>query len=90
MQAYPHAVAPRRRRSITSDLTSNSEPSGIDEVRLEVEVREGVDAQRLHEIMRHQLGLRVRVVPVVPGTLPHHEGKRRRVVDERVARATQA
>ena len=33
--------------------------------------------------MRRQLGLRVRVVPVTPGVLPRHDGKARRVVDER-------
>ncbi len=33
--------------------------------------------------MRQQLGLRVRVVPVAPGTLPRAERKSRRVVDER-------
>ena len=36
--------------------------------------------------MRKQLGLRVRVVPVTPGVLPRHDGKARRVVDERAAR----
>jgi phenylacetate-coenzyme A ligase PaaK-like adenylate-forming protein len=36
--------------------------------------------------MRKQLGLRVRVVPVTPGVLPRHDGKPRRVVDERSAR----
>ena len=36
--------------------------------------------------MRQQLGLRVRVVPVLPGMLPRPEGKARRVVDERATR----
>jgi phenylacetate-coenzyme A ligase PaaK-like adenylate-forming protein len=36
--------------------------------------------------MRQQLGLRVRVVPITPGVLPRHDGKARRVVDERSPR----
>jgi len=34
-------------------------------------------------VMRQQLGLRVRVVPVGPGVLPRTEGKARRVMDLR-------
>jgi phenylacetate-coenzyme A ligase PaaK-like adenylate-forming protein len=33
--------------------------------------------------MRHQLGLRIRIVPVAPGVLPRSENKSRRVVDLR-------
>lgn len=43
----------------------------------------------LQEIMRQQLGLRVRIVPVVPGVLPRSDGKARRVVDERPSRWTE-
>jgi phenylacetate-coenzyme A ligase PaaK-like adenylate-forming protein len=71
-------------------VTFYSEPSGMDEIKLEVELREGAHARRLQELMRHQLGLRVRVVPVAPGTLPHDEDKVRRVVDERARRAAPA
>ena len=33
--------------------------------------------------MRHQLGLRIRIVPVAAGVLPRSENKSRRVVDLR-------
>jgi phenylacetate-CoA ligase len=69
-------------------ITFYSERSGMDEVKLEVELDNGGAARRLHEIMRQQLGLRVRVVPVSPGVLPREDGKARRVVDERAARWT--
>lgn len=64
-------------------LTFYSESGGMDEIKLEVELERGADARRLQELMRQQLGLRVRVVPVSPGVLPRQEGKARRVVDER-------
>jgi phenylacetate-coenzyme A ligase PaaK-like adenylate-forming protein len=55
-----------------------------------VELPQGAAARQLHELMRQQLGLRVRVVPVTPGVLPRQEGKARRVVDERRARWSEA
>jgi phenylacetate-coenzyme A ligase PaaK-like adenylate-forming protein len=58
----------------------------MDEVKLEVELEEGSDARGLQEIMRQQLGIRVRVVPLTLGMLPRHDGKARRVVDERTPR----
>jgi phenylacetate-CoA ligase len=64
-------------------ITFYSERSGMDEVKLEVELPGGPEARELQELMRQQLGLRVRVVPVAHGALPRHEGKARRVVDER-------
>ncbi len=67
-------------------ITFYSEPGGMDEIKLEVELEQGTDARRLQEQMRQQLGLRVRVVPVAPGLLPRTEGKARRVVDERDTR----
>ena len=48
------------------DITFYTERSGMDEVKLEVELTEGTDARRLQETMRQQLGLRVRVVPDRP------------------------
>ncbi len=39
--------------------------------------------RRLQDVMRHQLGLRVRIVPVAPGVLPRSDNKSRRVVDLR-------
>jgi phenylacetate-CoA ligase len=67
-------------------ITFYSERGGMDEVKLEVELPGGSEAHQLQELMRQQLGLRVRVVPVAPGVLPRTEGKSRRVVDERAAR----
>jgi phenylacetate-CoA ligase len=67
-------------------ITFYSERSGMDEVKLEVELPAGSQARGLQELMRQQLGLRVRVVPVTPGVLPRPGGKARRVVDERAAR----
>jgi phenylacetate-CoA ligase len=67
-------------------ITFYSERSGMDEVKLEVELPAGSEARELQELMRQRLGLRVRVVPVAAGVLPRREGKTRRVVDERVAR----
>jgi phenylacetate-CoA ligase len=64
-------------------ITFYSERTGMDEVKLEVELPGGPEARELQELMRQQLGLRVRVVPVAHGALPRHEGKARRVVDER-------
>jgi len=55
----------------------------MDEVRLEVELARGATARTLQDVMRQQLGLRVRVVPVGPGVLPRTEGKARRVMDLR-------
>ena len=68
-------------------ITFYSEPSGMDEIKLEVELRNGEGGRQLQELMRQQLGLRVRVVPVQPGTLPRPEGKSRRVVDARALRS---
>ena len=39
----------------------------MDEIKLEVELADGKAARELQEMMRKQLGLRVRVVPVTPG-----------------------
>ena len=64
-------------------ITFYSERSGMDEIKLEVELPGGAEARHLQELMRQQLGLRVRVVPVALGALPRPEGKSRRVVDER-------
>jgi phenylacetate-CoA ligase len=64
-------------------ITFYSDRRGMDEVKLEVELPGGPEARELQELMRQQLGLRVRVVPVAHGVLPRSEGKARRVVDER-------
>jgi phenylacetate-CoA ligase len=89
MNVYPSAIEETVRRERGTGefrITFYSEPSGMDEIKLEVELSEGAAARRLQETMRHQLGLRVRVVPVAPGVLPSMQGKARRVFDERSSR----
>jgi phenylacetate-CoA ligase len=89
MNVYPSAVEEAVRRVSGSGefrITFYTEPSGMDEIKLEVELEEGSTARRLQETMRQQLGLRVRVVPVAPGVLPRSNGKARRVVDTRPRR----
>jgi len=89
MNVYPSAIEEAVRGVSGSGefrITFYSERSGMDEVKLEVELSDGRAARRLQDTMRHGLGLRVRVVPVTPGTLPRVDGEARRVVDERVER----
>jgi phenylacetate-CoA ligase len=89
MNVYPSAIEEAVRRVSGSGefrITFYTEPSGMDEIKLEVELEEGGAARRLQETMRQQLGLRVRVVPVAPGVLPRPNGKSRRVVDARPRR----
>jgi phenylacetate-CoA ligase len=93
MNVYPSAIEEAVRRvGDTGEfrITFYSEPGGMDEIKLEVELSEGGAARRLQEIMRQQLGLRVRVVPVAPGMLPRVDGKARRVVDDRSPRWSRA
>jgi phenylacetate-CoA ligase len=89
MNVYPSAIE-EAVRAVSGRgeyrIVFYSEPNGMDEIRLEVELGEGSAARRLQELMRHQLGLRVRIVPVAPGTLPHQEAKARRVIDRRAPR----
>jgi phenylacetate-coenzyme A ligase PaaK-like adenylate-forming protein len=77
-----------RRVSVSGEfrISFYTEPSGMDEIKLEVELEDGSAARRLQDMMRQQFGLRVRVVPVVPGVLPRPNGKARRVVDVRTRR----
>jgi phenylacetate-CoA ligase len=86
MNVHPSAVE-QAVRSVTGSgefrITFYTEAGGMDEVKLDVELVDGTAARRLQEVMRHQLGLRVRVVPVAVGVLPRSEGKARRVVDLR-------
>ncbi|HEY1237852.1 MAG TPA: hypothetical protein VGE91_05900 [Solirubrobacterales bacterium] len=89
MNVYPSAIEESVRQfSSTGEfrITFYTERSGMDEVKLEVELTDGADARRLQETMRQQLGLRVRVVPIAPGILPRQTGKSRRVVDDRSPR----
>jgi phenylacetate-CoA ligase len=89
MNVYPSAIeeAVRGVRGAGEfRITFYSERGGMDEVKVEVELAGGRQARELQELMRQQLGLRVRIVPVASGVLPRQEGKARRVVDERAAR----
>jgi phenylacetate-CoA ligase len=89
MNVYPSAIeeAVRQVRGAGEFLiTFYSEPGGMDEIKLEVELNDGTAARRLQESMRQQLGLRVRVVPVTPGIVPRRDGKARRAVDTRPSR----
>jgi phenylacetate-CoA ligase len=86
MNVYPSAIEQAVRNATDSGefrLTFYTEPGGMDEVKLEVELARGATARTLQDVMRQQLGLRVRVVPVGPGVLPRTEGKARRVTDLR-------
>jgi phenylacetate-CoA ligase len=86
MNVFPSSIEETVRQSGAGEfrLTFYSDPGGMDEIKLEVELGDGGDARRLQDTMRQQLGLRVRIVPVAPGILPRSEGgKTRRVVDER-------
>jgi phenylacetate-CoA ligase len=86
MNVYPSAIEQAVRDASDSGefrLTFYTEQGGMDEVKLEVELARGATARTLQDVMRQQLGLRVRVVPVGPGVLPRTEGKARRVMDLR-------
>jgi phenylacetate-CoA ligase len=89
MNVYPSAVD-EAVRSVTGSgefrITFYTEAGGMDEVKLEVELADGSAARRLQDVMRHQLGLRIRIVPVAAGALPRSENKSRRVVDLRERR----
>jgi phenylacetate-CoA ligase len=85
MNVYPSAIE-EAVRGVTGGefrITFYTEAGGMDEVKLEVELDDGSSARRLQDVMRHQLGLRVRIVPVAPGVLPRSDNKSRRVVDLR-------
>ncbi len=89
MNVYPSAIEEAVRRVHGAGefrITFSTAPSGLDEIKLEVELPEGGGARSLQETMRQQLGLRVRVVPVAAGMLPRTDGKSRRVVDQRAVR----
>ena len=93
MNVYPSAIEEAVRRVDGAGefrITFYSEPGGMDEIKLEVELADGAAARRLQERMRQQLGLRVRVVPVAAGIVPRHNGKARRVVDDRPSRWAEA
>jgi phenylacetate-coenzyme A ligase PaaK-like adenylate-forming protein len=55
----------------------------MDEVKVEVELVDALEARSIQARMRQRLGLRVRIVPVKPGIIAVQTGKARRVVDLR-------
>lgn len=89
MNVYPSAIENAVREIQGAGefrITFYAEPGGMDEIKLEVELPDGRCARQLQELMRQQLGLRVRVVPVAAGTLPRTDAKSSRVVDLRRVR----
>lgn len=67
-------------------ITFYTDPSAMDEVKLEAELSRPAEARALQSRLRQRLGLRIRIVPLKPGTLHPVEGKSRRVVDLRRTR----
>jgi phenylacetate-CoA ligase len=67
-------------------ITFYSEPTAMDEVKLEVELARPLEARAIQAQLRQTLGLRVRIVPLKPGILPSQVGKARRVADLRPPR----
>jgi phenylacetate-CoA ligase len=67
-------------------ITYYTEPTAMDEVKVEVELAQPRQARAIQARLRTRLGLRVRIVPVRAGVLPEQPGKARRVVDARSVR----
>ena len=64
-------------------ITFYTDPRAMDEIKVEVELSDPSQVREMQARLRHNLGLRVRIVPLRPGILPAHEGKARRVEDLR-------
>jgi phenylacetate-coenzyme A ligase PaaK-like adenylate-forming protein len=60
-----------------------ADPRAMDEIKVEVELAQPLEARAIQARLRQRLGLRVRIVPVKPGILPVQLGKARRVEDLR-------
>jgi phenylacetate-CoA ligase len=87
MNVFPSAIEQTIRESPgVGDfrITFYSDPRAMDEVKIELELDDPSEGRQIQERMRHQLGLRVRIVPLKRGILPLQEGKARRVEDLRV------
>ena len=67
-------------------ITFYTEPSAMDEIKVEVELAHATEARAIQARLRAGLGLRVRIVPLKPGILPAQVGKARRVADLRPTR----
>ncbi len=86
MNVFPSAIEQILRESRGLGefrITFYSDPQAMDEVKVEAELADAADARRIQTLLRHRLGLRVRIVPVRPGLLPAHTHKARRVADLR-------
>jgi phenylacetate-CoA ligase len=67
-------------------ITFYSEPTAMDEVKVEVELAQPCRAREIQARLRQRLGLRIRIVPLKPGILPVQMGKAHRVLDIRPVR----
>jgi len=65
-------------------ITYYTEPTAMDEVKVEVELAQPSQGRAIQARLRTRLGLRVRIVPLQPGILPTGTGKARRVLDMRL------
>jgi phenylacetate-CoA ligase len=92
MNVFPSAIEQILRESQGVGefrITFYTDPRAMDEIKIEVELAQALEARAIQARMRQRLGLRVRLVPVRPGILPEQLGKARRVEDLR-PRATAA
>jgi phenylacetate-CoA ligase len=64
-------------------ITFYTEPTAMDEVKVEVELAAPARAREIQARLRQRLGLRVRIVPLKQGILPSGSAKAKRVVDVR-------
>jgi phenylacetate-CoA ligase len=86
MNVFPSAIEQILRESQGVGefrITFYTDPRAMDEIKIEVELSQPLEARAIQARMRQRLGLRVRLVPVRPGILPQQLGKARRVEDLR-------
>ena len=86
MNVFPSAIEQILRESQGVGefrITFYTDPRAMDEIKIEVELSQPLEARAIQARMRQRLGLRVRLVPVRPGILPEQLGKARRVEDLR-------
>jgi phenylacetate-CoA ligase len=86
MNVFPSAIEQILRESQGVGefrITFYTDPRAMDEIKIEVELSQPLEARAIQGRMRQRLGLRVRLVPVRPGILPAQLGKARRVEDLR-------
>jgi phenylacetate-CoA ligase len=86
MNVFPSAIEQILRESQGVGefrITFYTDPRAMDEIKVEVELAQPLEARAIQARLRQRLGLRVRIVPVKPGILPQQLGKARRVEDLR-------